>query len=68
LVWLQHAPEWCSLSDVAGRKLFTVSDDEAVWKLTRPRLKALVEEKRAAARRQHAGQPADAAAGAGPST
>jgi hypothetical protein len=46
---IRHAPEWCQLTTVGGRKLFSVpkgADAEKVWTSVRPKLKDLVNEKR----------------------
>ena len=46
---IKHAPEWCQITTVAGRKLFSVTkgpDAEKVWKSVRPKLKDLVNQKR----------------------
>ncbi len=46
---IRHAPEWCQLSTVGGRQLFSVCkgpDAEQVWTAVRPKLKDLVNKKR----------------------
>lgn len=46
---IRHVPEWCQLSTVGGRQLFSVCkgpDAEQVWTTVRPKLKGLVNQKR----------------------
>lgn len=53
---IQHAPEWCQVSMVGGRELFNICKGldarqaEKVWTSVRPKLKDLVNQKRAEAR------------------
>ena len=43
---IRHAPEWCQLTTVGGRQLFSVTKCEKAWTSVRPKLKDLVNEKR----------------------